>query len=259
MAFGTQIKETLRQRDRLVAAEFANGETLATVLTRGLQAVEAAADTDMLTSILLLEGNRLWHGAAPNLPRSYCMAIDGGEIGPSAGSCGTAAYCRHPIYVADVAKDPLWIDYRHLALEHGLQACWSTPIMDQAGAVLGTFAIYHLTARGPTRDEVRAIRTITEHVARAIAWWKGSSDASSEPVEAAGLAPLLRLVASADEDQQSMFKIGRDFEELLVLIDAALAKLTVADPASTLVAPLRRARAAAEKGVALARSAPSPE
>ena len=96
----------------------------------------------MLTSILLLEGSTLRHGAAPNLPPAYCSAIDGSEIGPREGSCGTAAFFGRPVYVTDIDTDPLWADYRELALAHGLRACWSTPIFNDQAAVIGTFAIY---------------------------------------------------------------------------------------------------------------------
>ena len=43
-------------------------------------------------SILLVDpdGLHLRHGAAPSLPAPYVRAIDGGQIGPRAGSCGTA-------------------------------------------------------------------------------------------------------------------------------------------------------------------------
>jgi GAF domain-containing protein len=82
-----------------------------------------------LSSILLLDsdGDRLWHAAAPSLPKSYTDAIDGSFVGPVAGSCGTAAYRKEPVVVSDIAKDPLWADYRDLALPHGLRACGLRP------------------------------------------------------------------------------------------------------------------------------------
>jgi GAF domain-containing protein len=73
-----------------------------------------------------------------------------------------------PVYVTDIATDPLWDNHRHLALAHGLHSCWSTPIRDSEGSVIGTFAIYHRTTRGPTRDELEAIDLITGHVSQAI-------------------------------------------------------------------------------------------
>ena len=46
-----------------------------------------------------------------------------------------------PVTVYDIATSPLWDDHRHLALPHGLRACWSVPMMALDGAVLGTFAL----------------------------------------------------------------------------------------------------------------------
>ena len=43
------------------------------------------------------DGKHLRHGAAPSLPPPYTAAIDGAEIGPCAGSCGTAAYLGEPV------------------------------------------------------------------------------------------------------------------------------------------------------------------
>ena len=172
MIFAAALHDSLKDRSFRASAEFARGETLETVLDRYLRTVESMADTVLLTSILLLDpdGKRLRHVAAPSLPQSYCEALDGTEIGPAVGSCGTAAYLGRAIYVTDIEVDPLWSDYRHLALPHGLRACWSTPIRIADDVVIGTFAIYHLTARSPIREEVDAIGMISGHVARAIEW-----------------------------------------------------------------------------------------
>jgi hypothetical protein len=195
MPFALQLKDSLRDRHCQVAREFAAGDSLETVLGRHLLAIEASADTELLTSILLLDesGTRILHGAAPSLPTEYCKAIDGAQIGPNAGSCGTAAYTGRAIYVTDVATDPLWDEYRHLALPHGLRACWSTPICDPTGKVLGTFAVYHLTPRSPTAGEVESIRLITDHVAQAI---MSGRPAAAEYVNDSTTTPApLRLVS----------------------------------------------------------------
>jgi signal transduction histidine kinase len=117
----------------------------------------------MRGSVLLLDedGVTLRHGAAPHLPGDYCRMIDGARIGPRAGSCGTAAYRREQVVVRDIATDPLWEDYRALALPHGLRACWSTPILDERRAVLGTFAMYYDEPRLPGERELRMTRTAT--------------------------------------------------------------------------------------------------
>lgn len=106
---------------------------------------------DMYCSVLLMDpdGVHLRHGAAPRLARTYVEQIDGVAIGPSVGSCGTAAYRREPVMATDIETDPLWANYRGLARAHGLRACWSTPIMAHDNTVLGTFAMYFKQPRSP--------------------------------------------------------------------------------------------------------------
>src|ERR1017187_5024482 len=104
----------------------------------------------------------------PSLPQSYTEAIDGAPVGPRAGSCGTAAYRREPVIVSDIATDPLWDPYRHLAMEHGLRACWSTPIFSTAREVMGTFALYCREPRNPTPQQQNVIEQMTHLAAVAI-------------------------------------------------------------------------------------------
>jgi hypothetical protein len=168
MPFAAGLRDSLLVREDEATHELANGDGLERVLTKHLLAVEGMADDPILTSILLLDGTTLRHAAAPNLPAAYCEAIDGASIGPAVGSCGTAAYWGRPVYVTDIASDPLWADYRDHALGHGLRACWSTPIRDGEEAVIGTFAIYRRNVGGPSAEEIDAIGVITQHVAQAI-------------------------------------------------------------------------------------------
>jgi PAS domain S-box-containing protein len=124
----------------------------------------------VLCSVLLLEadGVTLRNGAAPSLPQEYSQAIDGMKIGPCAGSCGTAIDRKQPVVVSDIATDPLWADYRHLALPHGLRACWSSPIPAQDGSMLGTFAIYYREPRQPGAQHLQLIAHAAHLVALAI-------------------------------------------------------------------------------------------
>jgi PAS domain S-box-containing protein len=148
----------------------ARGEPLEHTLDALLRLIEAQCP-GMLCSILLLDSDDIHvrHGAAPTLPTAFVRAVDGQPIGPRAGSCGTAAYRREPVIVADIATDPLWDDYRELALAHGLRACWSTPILDEGRRVLGTFALYFRTPGHPTDQHRRLIELSTSTAAIAIA------------------------------------------------------------------------------------------
>src|ERR1700736_797567 len=145
----------------------AKGNSLAEILDSLCRLVEAQAG-DVLASILLVEGGHLRHGGAPSLPKSYTDAINGIVIGPSAGSCGTAAYRGQPVIVEDIATDPLWADYRELALPHSLCACWSTPVFSSQGKVIATVAMYYREPRRPTHRNQEIIDRITHFAGAAI-------------------------------------------------------------------------------------------
>jgi diguanylate cyclase (GGDEF)-like protein len=61
--------------------------------------------------------------------------------------------------VTDIATDPLWDGYRALTEPLGLRACWSSPIRDQEGRVVATFAFYYRTCRGPDALERSIVQT----------------------------------------------------------------------------------------------------
>jgi diguanylate cyclase (GGDEF)-like protein len=104
-----------------------------------------------ICSILSVDAmGKLHPVAAPSLPDDFSAAIDGLQIGPSVGSCGTAAYFGKTVEVTDIATNPLWADFKDLALPLGLRACWSSPIRASDGRVIGAFAFYYRTCRGPS-------------------------------------------------------------------------------------------------------------
>jgi len=150
--------------------KIAAGAPLSEVFNQLIRTIEAFSDHAMLGSILLLDrdGIHLRLGAAPSLPQAYNNAIDGGEIGPKAGSCGTAAYRKEAVFVTDIEHDPLWADYRDFALSHNLRACWSTPIMSRSSRVLGTFAIYYREPRSPSPDDLDIISYVSRTASLAI-------------------------------------------------------------------------------------------
>lgn len=154
--------ENLLTGEKQVLEMVANGEALPNILDTIARNIESQS-AGMFCTILLLDadGVHVRHGAAPSMKETFVRAIDGQPIGPNAGSCGTAAYRKEPVYVTDIASDPLWADYRRVALEHGLRACWSTPIKSSEGRVLGTFAMYYGEPRAPEPADLRLIEFAT--------------------------------------------------------------------------------------------------
>ncbi len=119
---------------------------------------------DAYASILLLEqgGKVLRHCSAPSLPAEYIKLIDGIEIGPQAGSCGTAAWLNRQVIVSDIETDPLWANHHMLVARFGLRSCWSTPITGANNRVLGTFALYFDAVNVPDQGQVDLIKRMAK-------------------------------------------------------------------------------------------------
>jgi len=138
-------------------------QTLLNYFLKGLQKIFPG----MYCSVLTLDDDSLCVRllSAPGLPAIYAHAIDGMPIGPTQGSCGTAMYRKETVIVSDIATDPLWKDHRDLALQFGLRACWSMPVLDDKDEVLAAFAVYYDTVRSPTDVEMDIIERVANLVA----------------------------------------------------------------------------------------------
>jgi len=193
--------EALLAGQKRVLEMIAKGDALPRILDALCRVVEEQS-SDVLSSFLLLDANgiHLRHGAAPRLPKSYIEAIDGVAIGPTGGSCITAAYRSAPVVVSDIAVDPLWADYRHLPLAHGLRACWSAPIISSEGKVLGTFAMYYREPRSPSPQDLYVLEQIAS------------------------------LAAISIKHQRAEEKLRQDEMELRRIVDAVPQAINVMDP-----------------------------
>lgn len=123
-----------------------------------------------LGSVMLADPKNQFLRPVPGsrLPGEYLKAIDCVRVGEGVGSCGTAASRREPVIVSDIASDPLWSDFSDIALAAGLSACWSIPILDAQGAVLGTFAVYCPKPQSPKPRDMQVIDSLIHTAAIAI-------------------------------------------------------------------------------------------
>ncbi|MDQ3280576.1 MAG: GAF domain-containing protein [Acidobacteriota bacterium] len=161
--------ELERAKERFTSM-IGSGAPLRETLDELVRTVESLTPSGMIASILILDddGRHLLHGAGPSLPEAYNHAIHGIEIGPEVGSCGTAAFHNKTVSVFDIANNPLWANFKDLALQYGLRACWSTPIHAADGKVLGTFANYYRFVRDPSPLDRELTDLITRTAASAI-------------------------------------------------------------------------------------------
>jgi PAS domain S-box-containing protein len=163
--------EALLTGEKQLLEMVATGVPLKEILNALCQIIEEQRP-GTLASVLLMNRDRIHLdvAAGPNLPRAWTRRMELMPIGPCAGSCGTAAYRGSPVIVSDIATDPLWdvTEHRAAALNHGLRASWSNPVLSWKGEVLGTFCMYYRETRAPTSKDLALIELATHLVRVAI-------------------------------------------------------------------------------------------
>jgi len=159
-----QTRAALLDNQRRVLERIANGAPLQEILETLVRLIEEQAD-GMRCAVLLADTQqqRLSFAAAPSIPEDYKAGIEPFlRIAPEMGSCGTAAFLRKPVYTQDTETDPLWKDCCDVAVRNGLRAIWSTPILSDDNAVLGTFAMYYGEPRLPSPEHIQLIDMATQ-------------------------------------------------------------------------------------------------
>src|SRR6266436_4811811 len=173
-----QNRVALLDSQRRVLERIANGAPLHQILETLVKLIEEQAH-GMRCAVLLADARqqRLSFAAAPSIPEDYKAGIDSFlRIAPEMGSCGTAAFLREPVYTRDTATDPLWKDCGDIAVRNGLRAIWSTPILSDDNAVVGTFAMYYGEPRLPSPEQIQLIDMAVQ-LARVAIEAKRSEDA----------------------------------------------------------------------------------
>jgi signal transduction histidine kinase/DNA-binding response OmpR family regulator len=164
------LAEALREGQNQLLEMVARGAPLRQTLNKLMLLIESQSPGVLCSTLLLDEnGKTIRTGAGPSLPEAYMAAIDGLDIGPSAGSCGTAMFRKEAVIVTDIRSDPLWTPYEPIATRYGLRACWAMPILVDQDTVVGSFAMYYREVRSPNMDDMRLIGVATHLAGIAIA------------------------------------------------------------------------------------------
>ena len=162
----SQLIEEQRRVMELVAKGASLQELLDT-LTAAIERIEPGA----ICTVLLLdeqEGRFLLKGAGPSLSPEYLAAIDGLEIGPMVGACGTAAFLNETVIIEDIGSHPNFAGARDFVMSYGLRSCWSVPIRNSRKMVLGTFAMYHRQPVKPRPEELKLVEAAAQLAGNAI-------------------------------------------------------------------------------------------
>lgn len=161
--------ELLLEGQKAVLETIASGAPCHEALLSIARFIETHAP-DARASIMLVteDGNHLQSAASPSLPKAFLKLIDNFPIGPACGACGTAAYTRQRVTIADMRTDDKVGTLKETVVALGLLACTSTPIFGSDGTILGTLALYFGTPRESSPEEEHIIHIATQLAAIAI-------------------------------------------------------------------------------------------
>ena len=191
--------------------------TMVEVMTLICREVEhIAPELVMLISLVDNDGT-LRTLAAPSIPASITMTMDGVAIGPRSGPGGTAAWRGRPLLITDIAQDPHCEQQRHLLLSLGLVACWSNPIKSSDGRVLGTISFYYRESRGP--DELHArLADICQHLCALALERKQNSERVHQLAFYDTLTGLPNRIMFSAKAEQALTNIDQNVETAAVLL-----------------------------------------
>jgi GAF domain-containing protein len=144
LASGGSLNETLHSLIRIIEEQYPGIQALAAVLDDSSRHLQPAA-------FISLEEN-------------FIQAIDNLEVNPAAFSIESRWYAEQDDSIDHTLEILRAFGLRDLARQHGLNTCWSEPIRSSQDKILGVFAVFSASQRGPTPGELRTIQ-ISAHLA----------------------------------------------------------------------------------------------
>ena len=134
--------------ERAILERIAANAPLPEILTTAAEALtRIVPDLHPVLYVLDEAANELEMLAAPSLPEGFAAEVrricfsqfEQQAMGPSS--------LDETVCVADIGTSPMWARHRELASAHGYSGCWSAPIRDADGRVLGAFVAYIAVSR----------------------------------------------------------------------------------------------------------------
>ena len=146
--------ERMAAAERKVFEQVSRNASLPEVLASITRLIESAcAGTLSSVSVLAEDRQAFSYMVAPLFSDGLRLALERASVSIRNGSCAAAVYLDRQVLVADVGKDPFWLERREAALGAGLRAAWSTPIKAAGGHVLGSLGVYRAEPGLPTAAE----------------------------------------------------------------------------------------------------------
>ncbi len=103
------------------------------------------------------DGEWLIPVVGPRIPSVYAKRFTRMPIQPG-GSCNASAFFKKRVVISDIATDPTWPEeHRQPAIDAGLKATLSQPLLSSTNDILGTLAWWYTETRTPSAQEIELV------------------------------------------------------------------------------------------------------
>lgn len=197
----------LQERILQAATRVASAQEIAQEICR---LAEGMLSDSVATVLLLDEEGVLQPFAAPGVPPEAVQRLRGIRPGPESGSCGNAVLREEPVYVCDTLHDQRWRGLLDVAQDFGILSCWSTPIRDGFGKVIGSFALSGFANREPGDWEILILDAAVNAVGLVL---QRSQIEKQRDLQAQALAAIAEGVLLTDAKQDTIW-CNSSFEQI---------------------------------------------
>lgn len=155
---GQRREQRLEMKRQRIFETMARDGDLAEILTYVARYTDLACPEVRSAIMMLDDGLRLKRVAAPSFPQA--SVADWPEIGIAAsdGCCAVAALRGERTVAEGFSGHPCQVSCGGFAQRHGIGACWSEPVTDASGKVLGVVTGYLERSGAPKAEEVELLR-----------------------------------------------------------------------------------------------------
>lgn len=162
--------ERLREAQREVLQMMVAGTALSDILRRICSIMEAFdADAKCAVTVFDAAADRVHAAFSPSLPSRFLTAIQDALFTSGNGAYANTLRSGQTASCADMERDPEWRELSALGAEHGLRACWFTPVFGARGRLIAALAVYYSHPHELTHRELVLVQAAVSLVALAIA------------------------------------------------------------------------------------------
>ena len=159
------VQKSLIEDQTTIIKMISSGIALKKILNFIVNSIENNCDSIRVYGSIMLYNplsNQLAETVSSSLPTNYINSIEPVNVSPYGGSCGTAAFLKKPVFVSDIETNPLWEEYRHIAIVYGYRACWSIPLLSSNKELLGEIVLYSSEVGAPDEETLHVVDSFSK-------------------------------------------------------------------------------------------------